>query len=512
MEMPPLTLLLEAFGALLLLVILAKSFTIAKGDQIIVLERRWFGAQMPDGRTVALHNEVGVQARVLGPGFHLFIPFIYRVTKRPFCVIRQNMVGVVRAVAGVPIPSGQFMAKTVACDLFQDGEAFLKNGGEKGPQLAILPEGEYKINPHLFEVVEVPATMIEDGEVGYVESIDGQRVSREGGNFGSPVECDSFQDAHAFIQNGGQKGPQIQFLPPGYYRVNTIMFRVQKLPITKIPGGKIGLVEATDGARIPEGRLLAVRVQGHSNFFDGEAFIRNGGEKGRQLDVLMPGVYRLNPMLFKVIEIADWTHVEADQVGIVTINEGKPIIDASKIAAEELPLGVHDNFQDADAFLKAGGQKGLQIPVLLMIVGIIALAVIMKRTTYGMRVYAVGGNRNAAEIAGINAKNVLFSVYALSGLLAGISGVMLASRVISGPPNLGQGYELDAIAAVVIGGASLMGGRGSIWGTALGLFMIMTLNNGLDILVVPAYWQDVIKGVLIVAAVAVDVWSTRRRT
>ncbi|TFV58024.1 ABC transporter permease [Mycobacterium sp. PS03-16] len=155
---------------------------------------------------------------------------------------------------------------------------------------------------------------------------------------------------------------------------------------------------------------------------------------------------------------------------------------------------------------------GLQIPVLLMIFGIIALAIIMKRTTYGMRVYAVGGNRNAAEIAGINTKNVLFSVYAFSGLLAGLSGVMLASRVISGPPNLGQGYELDAIAAVVIGGASLMGGRGSIWGTVLGLFMIQTLNNGLDILVVPAYWQNVIMGALIVAAVAIDVWSSKRRT
>src|SRR3954469_12205424 len=129
-----------------------------------------------------------------------------------------------------------------------------------------------------------------------------------------------------------------------------------------------------------------------------------------------------------------------------------------------------------------------------------------------MRVYAVGGNRNAAEIAGINAKRVLFSVYALSGLVAGISGVMLGSRVISRAPKLGQGYELDAIAAVVIGGASLMGGRGTIWGTVVGLFIIQTLNNGLDILVVPAYWQDVIKGVLIVAAVAVDVWSTRRRT
>jgi len=349
---------------LIALLILLKSFTIAKGNQIILLERRWFGRQMPDGRTVALRNEVGVQARVLGPGFHLLIPFLYKVTKRDFCVIHENKVGVVRAVAGAPIPSGQFMAKAVACDLFQDGEAFLRNGGEKGPQLAILPEGEYKINPHLFDVEEVDAIMIHDDEVGYVESIAGQPVTREGGNFGSPVACDSFQDAQAFILNGGQKGPQISFLQPGYYRINTLMFKVQKLPITKIPGGKVGLVEAADGARIPEGRLLAARVKGHGNFFDGEAFIKNGGEKGRQLDVLMPGVYRLNPRLFRVIDIVDWTHIEADQVGIVTINEGKPIVDSSKIAAEELPMGTHDNFQDADAFLKAGGQKGLQIPVL----------------------------------------------------------------------------------------------------------------------------------------------------
>jgi len=129
-----------------------------------------------------------------------------------------------------------------------------------------------------------------------------------------------------------------------------------------------------------------------------------------------------------------------------------------------------------------------------------------------MRIYAVGGNPVAAQIAGVKTKRILFSVYAISGTLAGLSGVMLASRVISGPPNLGQGYELDAIAAVVIGGASLLGGRGGIWGTALGLLLIQTLNNGLDILIVPAYWQSVIKGVLIVAAVAVDVWSARRRT
>lgn len=154
---------------------------------------------------------------------------------------------------------------------------------------------------------------------------------------------------------------------------------------------------------------------------------------------------------------------------------------------------------------------GLQVPVIVMILGIVVCAIVMRRTSYGMRVYAVGGNRAAAEIAGVNARRILFSVYTISGMLAGLSGVMLASRVISGPPNLGQGYELDAIAAVVIGGASLMGGRGSVWGTALGLLLIQTLNNGLDILLVPSYWQDVIKGVLIIFAVAVDVWTAKRR-
>ncbi|MGB3376778.1 MAG: ABC transporter permease [Microbacterium sp.] len=154
---------------------------------------------------------------------------------------------------------------------------------------------------------------------------------------------------------------------------------------------------------------------------------------------------------------------------------------------------------------------GLTIPVILMIVAILAFAFIMKRTSYGLRVYAVGGNLLAAEIAGVRSKSILFSVYAISGLLAGLSGLMLSSRVITGAPNLGQGYELDAIAAVVIGGASLMGGRGTIWGTAIGLLLIQTINNGLDLLLVPAYWQNVIKGVIIVAAVAVDVWAAKRR-
>ncbi|MCL5012251.1 MAG: SPFH domain-containing protein [Patescibacteria group bacterium] len=361
------SILVPALGlvaALIFFTLFFKAFAIARGDEFLTTERKFFGKQMPDGRTVALRNEVGIQARTLGPGFHLFIPFLFKITKHKFLDIPENKIGVVRAITGAPIPSGRFMAKPVLCDLFQDGEAFLSNGGEKGPQLAILPEGQYRINPHLFEVDIVDAIMIDENQVGCVESIDGQQVTRPGGNFGSPVECDSFQDAAAFISNGGQKGPQIQFLKPGFYRINTLLFNITMVPITHIPGGKIGLIESADGARIPEGRLLAKKTEGHKNFFDGQAFIDNGGEKGRQLEVLMPGTYRINTMLFKVINIVDWTNIGSDQVGIVTVNEGKPITDSTKIAAEEVTLDVHDNFQNPAAFLNADGQKGLQIPVL----------------------------------------------------------------------------------------------------------------------------------------------------
>lgn len=356
--------ILSAIAVLFILFVLFNSFTIAKGDQIITLERRWFGAPMPDGRTVALKHEVGIQARILGPGFHWLIPFIYKTTKHNFIVIQKNQVGVLRAITGAPIPIGQVMAKKIECDLFQDGEAFIKNGGQKGPQLDILPDGEYKINPHLFEVSIVDAVIVEDDEVAIVESIAGKQVERSGGNFGAPVDCDNFQNAEDFLKNGGEKGPQINFLKPGFYRINKIMFIVEKRKMVEIPGGMIGLIEAADGNRIPEGRLLARKVEGHNNFFDGQAFINNGGERGRQIDVLMPGKYRINTALFKVIDIVPWTSIQADQVGIVTVKEGQPIVDPTKIAAEELGLNVHNNFQNPAGFLAANGQKGLQIPVL----------------------------------------------------------------------------------------------------------------------------------------------------
>ncbi len=345
------------------LILLWQSVAIVSGDQFITLERRWFGKGMTDGRTVALRSEVGVQARTLGPGVHFFIPFIYTVEKHKFFSIGEEEIGIVQAITGLPIPPGQFFAKTVECNIFQDGEAFLQNGGEKGPQLSILPPGQYQINPHLFTLKIESAVIIGENEVGLIEAVAGLPC-KVGRIFADPVECDAFQDADAFLHNGGQKGPQIRILPPGNYRINTALFKVDKRAVTVIPNGHIGLITAMDGGRIMEGSLLSRKIQGHSNFEDGQAFIANGGQKGHQLDVLMPGAYRINTMFFVIKAVVPWTSINADSIGIVTVLEGRPILEANRIAAEELSLGTHNNYQDAAAFLAAGGQKGLQIPVL----------------------------------------------------------------------------------------------------------------------------------------------------
>ena len=146
---------------------------------------------------------------------------------------------------------------------------------------------------------------------------------------------------------------------------------------------------------------------------------------------------------------------------------------------------------------------------------VIALAVvvvcwfILRRTTLGVHIYAVGGNMQAARLTGIKVWLVLMFVYGMSGLLSGLGGVMSASRLYSANGNLGMGYELDAIAAVILGGTSFVGGIGTITGTLVGALIIATLNNGMTLMGVSYFWQLVIKGAVIIIAVLIDKYRTR---
>ena len=154
--------------------------------------------------------------------------------------------------------------------------------------------------------------------------------------------------------------------------------------------------------------------------------------------------------------------------------------------------------------LGTGWFAGIPMPVwiTLFVVGI--FIVIMKKTRFGRYVYAIGGNEQASHLSGLNVKRVKIAVYAICGLLSAVAAMIVTARLDSAQPNAGISYELDAIAAVVVGGTSLSGGKGSVAGTVLGALIIGVLNNGLVLLNVSPFWQQVIKGLVIIFAVVID--------
>ncbi len=177
-------------------------------------------------------------------------------------------------------------------------------------------------------------------------------------------------------------------------------------------------------------------------------------------------------------------------------------------------------FSDAPVFnaLAMGSVLGSLIPgfdipnaVLIMFGAAIIASLILTKTVLGRYTFALGSNEEATRLSGVNVNAWKIGIYTLAGLFSGLAGVLIASRLNSAQPALGQGYELDAIAAAVIGGTSLSGGEGSILGTIIGAFIISTLTNGLRILSVPQEWQTVITGGIVILAVYLDIVRRRRQ-
>jgi uncharacterized membrane protein YqiK len=316
------------------LFLLWKSILLVGGTEIAVMERKYFGASMPQGRVVAMSNEVGIQARTLGPGMHFLVPFLYVATKYPFSTVGENEVGLIESIDGDPVPPGKIFAKVVkGHNAFQDGESFMMNGGQKGPQIEILPPGTYRVNPVLFKLRKLPAVIIEKGKIGVVTSNDGEQIPA-GRLLARKVEShDNFENGQAFLNNGGQKGPQIDILLPGTYRVNRDLFKVEIEDATMVPANKVGLITARDGEPLPDAEYVAKPVTGHNDFQDASKFLAAGGQRGPQFDVLRPGTYYINPMFFKV-ELDDVAVVERGQVAVVVSNVGEEPPQVKKMVEE----------------------------------------------------------------------------------------------------------------------------------------------------------------------------------
>ena len=181
---------------------------------------------------------------------------------------------------------------------------------------------------------------------------------------------------------------------------------------------------------------------------------------------------------------------------------------AAYVLSDGQPVRV---MSDSFNFIGSGYFFGfLPAPVLYLIIFLILCYIIMNRTKLGRYIYAVGGNPEAARFSGISIKKVKFFAYTFSGFMAAVAGIVLASRMFSGQPTAGNAAEMDAIAAVVLGGTSMSGGIGRIGGTVIGALIIGVLSNGLNLMGVSSFWQYIVKGAVILVAVYVDVIKRRK--
>lgn len=183
-------------------------------------------------------------------------------------------------------------------------------------------------------------------------------------------------------------------------------------------------------------------------------------------------------------------------LGTMSIVRGVSLVITKGIPVTDLP--------GAFTTIGTGSIASIPIPALIMLVLVAVFGFVLAKTKLGRYTYAIGSNFEAARLSGINTKRTLISIYIISGFLAACAGLILAARVVSAQPTAGTGYELDAVAASVIGGASLLGGEGMILGTFIGALVIGVLRNGLNLINVSAFWQQIVIGAVIIAAVYID--------
>jgi len=266
-------------------------------DKIGLVTKKFvlFGAnkQLDDDRIIATKGEAGFQAKTLAPGIHYWYwPWQYEIDQQSFTIIPEGHIGLINSKDGAIIKTGRILSRKVECNNFQDAEAFLNNGGQKGRQSAFIPNGVYKINTLLFEVSTVPQVQIQDNMVGIITTLDGEPLEPGtiAGKLVDNAKHNNFQNFDEFLNEGGNRGLQQQIIQAGSYNLNPWAIQVEELPMTEVPIGNVGVVMSYYG---DEG----VDVTG-TNFKHGNLVSKE--QKGVWADPLNPGKYAINKYTTKV--------------------------------------------------------------------------------------------------------------------------------------------------------------------------------------------------------------------
>ncbi|MBT9556976.1 MAG: flotillin family protein [Myxococcales bacterium] len=297
--------------ALIILVLLWIGLVVIGEDESGLLVRR-YGRDLPPGRLIALDGEAGYQAKLLMPGWHFgYWPWKFKIVRVKMIVVRPEELALVVAVDGAEIPTDRILGRDVACDRFQDAEAFIQHGGEKGRQMTVLRAGKYRINPALFQVIQ-PSNAPEHGlqpqdlrvfevppdTVGIVTTADGRPISA--GDLAGPAVSghDAFQNGARFVAAGGCRGLQEEVLLSGAWNLNPWLVRVEANAMTEIPIGYVGVVVSYVGGE-------HVDVSGDA-FTHGDLVEK--GKKGVWVEPLLPGKHPINTRIMKV-ELVPTTNI-----------------------------------------------------------------------------------------------------------------------------------------------------------------------------------------------------------
>jgi len=264
-------------------------------DAIGIVYKKWvlFGSNrsLPDGHVVALRGEPGLQATTLAPGVHFRLwPWQYSVTKTKFTSVPSGKIGLVEAIDGAPLSAGQVLGRYKECDLFQNVAEFMANGGQRGPQLCVLPPGLYRINTGVFKVTTADQTIVKNNMVGIVTTKEGKSLPTTE-IAGAEIDGhNSFQDADAFVDKGGFKGLQEQVILAGKYNLSPLFCSVEEVPMTTVPIAHVGVVISYVGKT---GKDLTGDEFEHGNLV-------SRGERGVWIEPYDPGRYPINPYTHKV--------------------------------------------------------------------------------------------------------------------------------------------------------------------------------------------------------------------
>lgn len=290
-------------------------FYLIQDNQVGIKRKKMLGKTMPQGHIIALDGEVGIQADTLMPGLYWKMPFIWTVEKVNVVCIGPDSIGIVNAIDGRPMQKGRVLGDEVESNNFQDAKMFLQNGGTKGPQVAILRPGVYRINTHAFNITVSRATRIEEEMIGVVIAEDGRPLpsgyliapkpaEEPTSEFHNARAHKHFTDGQAFLDSGGYRGTQQESLQPGVYYINPQFFTVKPVRIQEVPPGYVAVIRSNIGIELESNKGAPCHNTGTNDIgtpVHEEAetlLITDKNVRGIWREPVAPGKYNLNPLAF----------------------------------------------------------------------------------------------------------------------------------------------------------------------------------------------------------------------